>query len=179
MQPGKNGADACLMAHSECSASYSIATPPFRHRVNAITTKIRQIQKIGSFDIAERTRVRASWSISPTRREGSRNIHTAERKESHKIAFALQASPQKGKRNSGATASKARCAASPYFDIAFCTLVRQAQTNRTAEAVIFVATLIAEPLLVLNPSIDLEEAVERVVQAETGGKDIVINVISA
>ena len=98
--------------------------------------------------------------------------------------LAVHKSSQNGKRNSGATASKARCAARPYLDMAFCTSVRQAHTDRAAEAVVIVVVpaniaAIAHVGLILDPAIDLEEAVERVVQAETGGNDIVVVIVAA
>ena len=110
------------------------------------------------------TRKRASCNVSSTRRDGSRTVHANARSESQMTARAVHTSSQNGKRNSGATASKARCAARPYLDMAFCTSVRQAHTDRAAEAVVIVVvpanvTTIAHIGLILEPAVDLEEAV--------------------
>ena len=110
------------------------------------------------------TRKRASCNVSSTRRDGSRAVHANARSESQMTARAVHTSSQNGKRNSGATASKARCAARPYLDMAFCTSVRQAHTDRGAEAVVVVVVpvdiaAVAHIGLILEPAVDLEEAV--------------------
>ena len=110
------------------------------------------------------TRKRASCNVSSTRREGSRTVQANAMSESQMTVLAVHKSSQNGKRNSGATASKARCAARPYLDMAFCTSVRQAHTDRAAEAVVIVVvpanvTTIAHIGLILEPAVDLEEAV--------------------
>ena len=70
-------------------------------------------QNKGSLKIDRLTRLRASRNVSEAIREGSISNQIDANAENQRT--------QCGKRKSGATANKARCAASPYFVISFCT----------------------------------------------------------
>ena len=157
--------------------------PPFNHLTAAIRTSTIENQKSGSRTIDDATRKRASCNVSSARRDGSSTVQQAAISESQMTARAVHTSPQNGKRNNGATASKARCAARPYLDMALCTSVRQTHADRAAEAVVVVVVpadvaAVAHTSLVLNPAIELEEAVERVVETKTGGDDVLVVVIA-
>ena len=69
------------------------------------------------------------------------------------------------------------------MDMAFCTSVRQTHADCAAEAVVVVVvpadvTAVAHTSLVLDPAIELEEAVERIVETKTGGDDVLVVVIA-
>ena len=128
--PGSEPTAAPRMTHSPLSASYHWPTPPFAIRTAATSVSSSIIQNSGSDSTERNTRWRAAERLSCPSRDGSR-------KSQHAVSAASQTAADSEK-NCGATAKRARCAASPYLAISFCTSVRQAEAERGAEAVVVV-----------------------------------------
>ena len=172
--PGSEPTAAPRIIQSPLSASYHGPTPPFAILTAATSASSSIIQNNGSDTTDRSTRWRAAERLSCPNREGSRKSQHADSAASQTVADS--------EKNCGATAKRARCAASPYLAISFCTSVRQAETKRSAEAIVVVVggrlvLPVVERPSVLGTAEERQVAVQGVVQPQTEGERVEVVVL--